>query len=341
MRPQSVVYREPIKKEDGGRSLQRSRSFSRGRELPQTPVKDHPHPQEIPRRAQPPPSSSSSSVVQSRSRSQSQSQSRPSVPPNISIIESPSPRGGRDRKADIGRMESESESEHEHEHRRRGRQQQQQQQEHVVHSPVPVPLINIHPDGEEIDEEEEEEEDSVQIPRINIQGVSIPQINVQGAGAGAPPPSINVQGPPQIQVQGPPQRNSRNVPQINVNGPGSDPNINVNSRGPKVTVYEVPGVSVSEPGIRQGHRISSGQEVVHLLGSGSGSGSGSSQIVPRRGGGLRCGGCGEGIVGRIVSAMGQRWHPACFSCTVCGELLEHVSSYENEGKAYCHLDYHE
>lgn len=31
----------------------------------------------------------------------------------------------------------------------------------------------------------------------------------------------------------------------------------------------------------------------------------------------------------------------CFRCDQCGELLEHVSSYENDGKAYCHLDYHE
>jgi len=57
--------------------------------------------------------------------------------------------------------------------------------------------------------------------------------------------------------------------------------------------------------------------------------------------GLICYGCGKGILGRIVSAMGGRWHPACFKCTVCSELLEHVSSYEHAGKPYCHLDYHE
>ncbi|THH05888.1 hypothetical protein EW145_g4468 [Phellinidium pouzarii] len=39
--------------------------------------------------------------------------------------------------------------------------------------------------------------------------------------------------------------------------------------------------------------------------------------------------------------MGLRWHPQCFKCCTCGELLEHVSSYENDGKPYCHLDYHE
>ena len=61
----------------------------------------------------------------------------------------------------------------------------------------------------------------------------------------------------------------------------------------------------------------------------------------RLAGELICGGCNGSIMGRIVSAMGSRWHPACFRCTVCHELLEHVSSYEHEGQLYCHLDYHE
>ena len=57
---------------------------------------------------------------------------------------------------------------------------------------------------------------------------------------------------------------------------------------------------------------------------------------------LICGGCHDPIAhGRILSAMGLQWHPLCFKCTVCNTLLEHVSSYENDGKAYCHLDYHE
>ena len=65
------------------------------------------------------------------------------------------------------------------------------------------------------------------------------------------------------------------------------------------------------------------------------------RIRVRPAGGLICGGCNGSIIGRIVSAMGSRWHPACFRCTVCDELLEHVSSYEHEGRPYCHLDYHE
>lgn len=70
--------------------------------------------------------------------------------------------------------------------------------------------------------------------------------------------------------------------------------------------------------------------------------SSSSGSEPRsKRGGLVCGGCGKGILGRIVSAMGLRWHPQCFNCCTCGELLEHVSSYEHDGRPYCHLDYHE
>ena len=55
--------------------------------------------------------------------------------------------------------------------------------------------------------------------------------------------------------------------------------------------------------------------------------------------GLICGRCNGSIIGRIVSVMGSRWHPACFRCMICNELLEHVSSYGHEGRPYCHLDY--
>lgn len=58
-------------------------------------------------------------------------------------------------------------------------------------------------------------------------------------------------------------------------------------------------------------------------------------------GAIVCAGCDSPIIGRIVNAMNQRFHPQCFKCNECGELLEHVSSFEWEGKAYCHLDYHD
>lgn len=56
---------------------------------------------------------------------------------------------------------------------------------------------------------------------------------------------------------------------------------------------------------------------------------------------IQCAECTQPIIGRIVNAMNSRFHPQCFTCNECGCLLEHVSSYEWEGKAYCHLDYHD
>ncbi|CAO1636747.1 unnamed protein product [Sympodiomycopsis kandeliae] len=57
--------------------------------------------------------------------------------------------------------------------------------------------------------------------------------------------------------------------------------------------------------------------------------------------GAICGGCHKYIAGRVVQAIDQCFHPDCFNCNHCGELLEHVAFYEHQGKAYCHFDYHE
>ncbi|PWN43412.1 hypothetical protein IE81DRAFT_365838 [Ceraceosorus guamensis] len=63
--------------------------------------------------------------------------------------------------------------------------------------------------------------------------------------------------------------------------------------------------------------------------------------APTLGSGFACGACHKWIGGRVVSAMNQRFHPACFKCSHCSEALEHVAFYEHEGKAFCHFDYHE
>ncbi|KAJ9121302.1 hypothetical protein QFC24_004638 [Naganishia onofrii] len=57
--------------------------------------------------------------------------------------------------------------------------------------------------------------------------------------------------------------------------------------------------------------------------------------------GLFCHACNLVILGSIVNAMQKGWHPGCFRCTTCKMPLEHVSSFEHEGKPYCHMDYHE
>ncbi|CAG8623096.1 15415_t:CDS:2 [Dentiscutata erythropus] len=56
---------------------------------------------------------------------------------------------------------------------------------------------------------------------------------------------------------------------------------------------------------------------------------------------LDCAGCGKTIAGKVLTAMGKKWHPEHFSCKHCGITLEYVAFFEKDGYPYCHLDYHE
>ncbi|KAJ7052549.1 hypothetical protein C8F01DRAFT_570585 [Mycena amicta] len=122
------------------------------------------------------------------------------------------------------------------------------------------------------------------------------------------------------------------IPQINLPGDDDDgptgPSISVEDVDTKPNrppqIFEVPGISFTGGVPSQGSRTLP-----------------ANPPNPRQLRGIACGGCDKYIVGRIVNAMGLRWHPECFRCSVCSELLEHVSSYERDGHAYCHLDYHE
>lgn len=35
----------------------------------------------------------------------------------------------------------------------------------------------------------------------------------------------------------------------------------------------------------------------------------------------KCGGCGEGVVGGFITALGKSWHPDCFVCSMCKGAL--------------------
>ncbi|KAJ6577186.1 hypothetical protein B0H19DRAFT_549089 [Mycena capillaripes] len=165
---------------------------------------------------------------------------------------------------------------------------------------------------------------SSQVPSFSFSGPPSPP-------AASKVPSISFTGPsstPQIPSISFPDETPRvPVPQINLPGDDEDdgggPTINVQDvdSKPAPQIYEVPGISFSGPPTQRSLPARP------------------PTTSQRRG--LACGGCNGSIVGRIVNAMGLRWHPECFRCTVCSELLEHVSSYERDGKAYCHLDYHE
>ena len=70
-----------------------------------------------------------------------------------------------------------------------------------------------------------------------------------------------------------------------------------------------------------------------------------------RASGVLCAHCALPIAGRILSAGGERFHPACFVCHRCHTNLELVAFYpepesdrqqdDDSPRFYCHLDYHE
>ena len=148
---------------------------------------------------------------------------------------------------------------------------------------------------------------------------NIPRITFPDNGEGDDDTDDGEEGGPSIMVSGP----DDGPPQISISmsGPDEDSEGGGRSRGPPQPQ--------SHNSSRHPHSQSQQQQALQRT------------PIKRRAGGLVCGGCDGAIIGRIVSAMGVRWHPGCFRCTVCNELLEHVSSYEHEGWPYCHLDYHE
>ena len=244
------------------------------------------------------------------------------------------------------------------------RNQQQQQPPHLPFSnqtmqnstnyqsqtPAPLPIIGIespHPVGGRdkladipmLEEGSNDESEVEHRQQPNHRRVPVPRINV--ASDPSPPP-------PRIQVDGP----GPSIPSINLDSSRMNSTVN-NDSGPIINIEPPrinvdggdsprggggPNISVSGPGTRNPHPYQHAQSLSQQL---QFAGQQTHGRQARPAGGLICGGCNGSIIGRIVSAMGSRWHPACFRCTVCNELLEHVSSYEHEGRPYCHLDYHE
>ncbi|XP_038855345.1 leupaxin-like isoform X1 [Salvelinus namaycush] len=52
-----------------------------------------------------------------------------------------------------------------------------------------------------------------------------------------------------------------------------------------------------------------------------------------------CASCGKVIVGKMITALGQVWHPEHFVCVECQAELGTSGFFEREGKAYCEKDY--
>ncbi|GCB78881.1 hypothetical protein scyTo_0020725 [Scyliorhinus torazame] len=45
-----------------------------------------------------------------------------------------------------------------------------------------------------------------------------------------------------------------------------------------------------------------------------------------------CGQCGEFIIGRVIKAMNNNWHPDCFCCEICSVALADVGFVKNAGR---------
>ncbi|PNJ04648.1 hypothetical protein CR201_G0053054, partial [Pongo abelii] len=44
-----------------------------------------------------------------------------------------------------------------------------------------------------------------------------------------------------------------------------------------------------------------------------------------------CHQCGEFIIGRVIKAMNNSWHPECFRCDLCQEVLADIGFVKNAG----------
>ncbi|PIL23473.1 hypothetical protein GSI_14784 [Ganoderma sinense ZZ0214-1] len=141
-------------------------------------------------------------------------------------------------------------------------------------------------------------------------------------------PVINISGP---STSGPPSLprisfgddNDNGIPSINIGGADDAPSV------PQISL---PGDAASQSQTQRRGQPQT-QRMQQTLSN--------PRMEAAKRSGLVCGGCGGAIIGRIVSAMDMRWHPGCFRCCVCDELLENLSSYAHDGRPYCHLDYHE
>ncbi|XP_029988717.1 leupaxin [Sphaeramia orbicularis] len=54
-----------------------------------------------------------------------------------------------------------------------------------------------------------------------------------------------------------------------------------------------------------------------------------------------CASCNKCIVGKMITALGQVWHPEHFVCVACKTELSGKGFFEREGRPYCDRDYHE
>lgn len=49
-----------------------------------------------------------------------------------------------------------------------------------------------------------------------------------------------------------------------------------------------------------------------------------------------CGSCSQFIIGRVIKALNNSWHPNCFNCQLCERPLADQGFIKNNGRALCH-----
>ncbi|KAK2907806.1 leupaxin isoform X1 [Channa argus] len=54
-----------------------------------------------------------------------------------------------------------------------------------------------------------------------------------------------------------------------------------------------------------------------------------------------CASCNKCVVGKMVTALGEVWHPEHFVCVVCKMELSTTGFFERDGRPYCDKDYHQ
>ncbi|KAM8874402.1 leupaxin isoform 2-T2 [Spinachia spinachia] len=54
-----------------------------------------------------------------------------------------------------------------------------------------------------------------------------------------------------------------------------------------------------------------------------------------------CASCNKCIVGKMITALGEVWHPEHFVCEACKTELSTTGFFERDGRPYCDNDYHQ
>lgn len=49
-----------------------------------------------------------------------------------------------------------------------------------------------------------------------------------------------------------------------------------------------------------------------------------------------CGKCRQFVIGRVIKALNNSWHPNCFNCQLCERPLADQGFIKNNGRALCH-----